>query len=193
MRRQILQRVVWAALLCVLAGVPAAGALTDQAKKNAAAKQQVIIVNGNSVIVIKNGRVRTKTIKRDTAATSLIHPLSAAPVPKNAPVVKGDAAPCITLVRDTSGYYPAPYYRARNSCARRIRLWVFDTNKKQWLDSIIVEQREDATASDYDGIDVGANQVVAACTMSGDITPPGCFPKISDGLYAIVSNNMILR
>jgi len=193
MRGRISQGILLGAMFCVLAALPAAGALTDQSRKNERAKPQVIIVNGTSVIVIRNGRMQTRTIRRNTAATNQIHIPKAAPAPKGVPVVKGDAGSCITLVRDTTSFYRTPYYRARNSCARRIRLWVFDTNKKQWLDSIIVEPREDATSGEYDGIDVGSGEVVAACTMSGDTVPPGCFPKISDGLYVIASNNVILR
>jgi hypothetical protein len=180
-------------MLCVLAAMPAAAETANQGKKNERQKSQVIIVNGTNVIVIKNGHARTKTTRRKTTATNQIHIPKAAPPPKNMPVVKGDAGSCITLVLDKTGFFVTPYYRAKNSCARRIRLWVFDTDRKQWLDSIIVEQREDATSGEYDGIDVGANQVVAACTMSGDTTPPGCFPKVSNGLYAIATNNVILR
>jgi len=193
MRGPISQKIFLGAMFCVLAALPAAGVMTDQTKKNKPAKSQVILVNGNSVIVIRNGRVQTKTIRRSTTVMNQIHAPKAAPALKDMPVVKGDAEPCIKLVRDTSGYYGTPYYRARNDCSRRVRLWVFDTNKKQWFNSIIVESREDATSGEYDGIPVGAGQVVAACTMSGDTSPPGCFPKISDGLYAIASNNMILR
>jgi hypothetical protein len=191
MRGSFSHRLFWGAVICGLASLSAAGATADQTRKQA--KPHVIIVNGTSVIVIRNGRVQTRTIRRHTTATNQIQIPKAAPAPKHMPVVKGDAASCITLVRDTTNYYHTPYYRARNSCARRVRLWVFDTDKKQWRDSIIVEQREDATASDYDGIDVGPGEVVAACTMRGDTNPPGCFPKISGGLYAIATNNVILR
>jgi len=193
MRGPISQKIFLGAMFCVLAALSAAGATTDQTKRNRPAKSQVIIVNGNSVIVIRNGRVQTKTIRRSTTGMNQIHAPKAAAALKDMPIVKGDAEACIKLVRDTSGYYGTPYYRARNDCSRRVRLWVFDTNRKLWFNSIIVESREDATTSEYDGIPVGAGQVVAACTMSGDITPPGCFPKISDGLYAIASNNVILR
>jgi hypothetical protein len=193
MRGPISQKIFLGAMFCVLAALPAAGATTDQTRKNKPAKSQVILVNGNSVIVIRNGRVQTKTIRRSTTVMNQIHAPKAAAALKDMPIVKGDAEPCIKLVRDTSGYYGTPYYRARNDCSRRVRLWVFDTSRKLWLNSIIVESREDATSDEYDGIPVGADQVVAACTMSGDTTPPGCFPKISDGLYAIASNNVILR
>ncbi|MGD0193066.1 MAG: hypothetical protein ABSD74_20205 [Rhizomicrobium sp.] len=187
MHARISQTIFSAVLLCAVAALPAPGAAADQSKKN---NSQVIIVNGN-VVVIKNGRVQTRTVRPPTMVT--YHPPKPAPVPKGMPVVKGDAASCIKLVRDPSIYYDPPYYRARNDCDHRVRLWVFDTNKKQWFDSIIVESLEDATTSDYDGISVGEDQVIAACTMSGDATPPGCFPKISGGLYAVASNNVILR
>jgi hypothetical protein len=189
MRGQVLQKIFLLAMLCAFATSQAADATPDQTKKNQPAK--VIVVNPNTVIVIRNGRVQTRTIRRNTTVT--YHAPKQAPAPKGMPVVKGDAASCVKLVRDPSTYYDPPYYRARNECERRVRLWVFDTDKKQWFDSIIVESKEDATSIDYDGISVGGGQVVAACIMSGNSTPPGCFPKISGGLYAVANNNVILR
>jgi hypothetical protein len=178
-------------MLCALATLPLAGASADQTKKNERAKSQVIIVDGNKIIVIRNGHTKIRTVRPNTTLTYQ------APTPKpglkGMPTVKGDAAACVKLVRDSSGLYQSAYYRAKNVCARRVRLWVFDTNRKQWLDSIIVESMEDATSVDYDGIAVGDGEVVAACTMSGDITPPGCFQKSAGGLYAVASNNVILR
>jgi hypothetical protein len=177
------------ALLCALLALPASHASADQWKKNEQRKTSVIIVNGQTVIVVKGNHMRTKTIKPATRFVSA----PAKPAPKGMPAMKGDAASCVTLVRDTTNDYNSPYYRARNACAHRIRLWVFDTGRKQWFDSIILEAGEDATSPSYDGVSAGADQFVAACTMSGDTTPPGCFSKAAGGSYAIATNNVVLH
>jgi|HubBroStandDraft_6_1064221.scaffolds.fasta_scaffold42785_6 hypothetical protein len=120
-------------------------------------------------------------------------PVIQALVVKGIPAIKGEPGACVTLVRDTSGLYQYAYFRGKNGCARRVRLWVFRPDDRKWYDSIILEPREDATSEVADGIGVTTGEVVAACYMDGDTTPPGCFSKIAGGVYPIASNNIDMR
>ena len=142
--------------------------------------------------------MRTESPNKGAASKMNTLVLQRKPITKSIPAadaalaVKGAAAQCVTLVRDTSPFFRA-YYRAKNGCTRRIRLWVFHAEDKKWYDSIIIEPKEDATDTAYDGLPVASSEIVAVCYMSGDNTPAGCFSQVAGGVYPIASNNVNLR
>ena len=70
---------------------------------------------------------------------------------------------------------------------------MFHAEDKKWYDSIIIEPKEDATDTAYDGLPVASSEIVAVCYMSGDYTPAGCFSQVAGGVYPIASNNVNLR
>jgi hypothetical protein len=185
MHRQFLQPCLALALLCALVSAREP-ACADQTEKSATATKNTT-------------RTKTESPKKGAASKTNATVLKSAPIAnsisaaKAAPAVKGAAAPCVTLVKDTSGFYQYAYWRGKNGCARRIRLWVFHAENKKWYDSIIIEPKEDATAAAYDGLPVGPSEIVAACYMSGDSTPAGCFSAVAGGLYPIASNSVKLR
>jgi hypothetical protein len=182
---QFLQPCLAVALLCALVSATEP-ARADQTQKSTSETRTTTRTTTKSPNNAAASR-RNATVPKSTPAAK------STAAAKGAPAVKGAAAQCVTLVKDSSGFYEATYYRAKNGCARRIRLWVFRVEDKKWYDSIIIEPKEDATKAAYDGLPADSSEIVAACYMSGDSTPAGCFSQAAGGIYPIANNNVNLR